>query len=65
MELAEDELKKIAQNISIDKLQAFVDISLRNSFQSMEETKDEISCSISNYSTIEMLNAFQVYTMLK
>ena len=64
LELGEDELKKVGSNISYDKLQAFVDIALRNSYSTYEDDNEDITCTISNYTTMELMNSFQTYHQL-
>lgn len=64
MDLAEDELKKRANSISIEKIQAFLDIALKNSTCNFSTNK-EIFCNLSKYNTNELISAFQLYKNLE
>ena len=66
MDLAEDELKKRANSISLEKIQAFLDIALKNSTSNFSILKNkEIFCILTKYNTNELLSAFQHYKNLK
>jgi gamma-tubulin complex component 2 len=63
MDLAEEELKKTAKSISQEKIQAFLDIAIKNSTSNFS-TKD-ISCVLSKYTTFELLSAMKHFKSLR
>ena len=65
MDLAEEELRKNVKNISLEKLQNFLDLSIRIASTNSDPYKEDLSCNLTVYSTLEVLQAFQHYNTLK
>jgi len=65
MDLCESTLTKQVKEISLESLQNMMEQSIRTSTASNDKYKDSLSCSLSLYSTNELLQAFQHYNGLK
>lgn len=65
LDLSEIEFKKNVRNISLTKLQHYLETAVRSSMVYMDEFNESVSCSLSKYSTYEMFQAFQHYKGLK
>ncbi len=65
MDLAEEELRKNVKAVSLEKLQNFLDLSIRTASTNSDPYKEDLSCNLTAYSTLEVLQAFQAYSTLK
>lgn len=65
MDLSDREMIKPVKQVSLDKLQGMLEQSIRTSTANTDKYKDSLGCSLSLYSTNELLQAFQHYNGLK
>lgn len=65
MDLSDKELLKPVKQVSLEKLRNMLEQSIRTSTANSDKYKEAISCSLSLYSTNELLQAFQHYNGLK
>lgn len=65
LDLTGEELSKSAKTISIDKLSNFLEIAIKTSSAASDPFNDRVSCLLTPYTTMEVLQAFNHYNNLK
>lgn len=65
LDLAENELAKNAKLVSADKLANFLEIAVKTSSAASDVYHERLSCSLTPFTTFEVLQAFNHYNNLK
>jgi gamma-tubulin complex component 2 len=60
MDSAQEELEKHHENVSKEKLESLLDLSLRTSSTNSDSFKDDLSCELHTYTLMEQLYAIQI-----